>query len=112
MKKGDINTVIGILGAITILFFTAYVTWTFIYGGYPMPEDSKIEPETEKNIVESCLRDEQCDNNPNGAKCLDIADPNFPERFSKFCGCETKEDCKSTSKVTRSGVCGQDNKCE
>lgn len=113
MKKGITNAVVILLGAITLLMFSAYVTWTFIYGGeHDRPDISELESEPEKYPAgNECLKDDKCKDNTNGAKCLYIADPNFPKRLGKFCSCNLNEHCKSTSEVTRGSVCGQDNKC-
>lgn len=110
MKKGSVDSVIEILGAIIILIFIAYVTWSFIYG------TKKTEPEiqTSEKVKEGsadCLVDNDCKKIPDGSICLSISDPQFPERPIKFCSCLKNEDCKSTADVTRGNVCGRDNKC-
>jgi len=111
MKKGISEQAVLLLGAITLLFFSAYVTWTFVYGGqHPRPEELNSGGE-EKPVVEACLDDNGCRFDSRGSKCGDRADPNFPERDYKFCGCDKNEHCESTADVTRSGACGQDNKC-
>ena len=111
MKKGISEQAVLLLGAITLLFFSAYVTWTFVYGRqHPRPEELNSGGE-EKPVVEACSNDIDCKFDNQGSKCIDVADPNFPDRFHKICGCDKNEHCESTSDVARSGACGQDNKC-
>ena len=110
MKKGDAYNFIMVLGGVIILMIVVAVTWGFVLGeGFVKP---KVTQETQEvKEAKPCSDDRDCISNSNGAKCRGFYDPNFPERSSKFCGCEKNEDCQSTPEVTRSGICGQTNTC-
>ncbi len=111
MEKGITEQAALVLGAITILFFSAYVAWFFIFGlEHPRPEIIKGEI-GEKEVVEKCIDDGQCRFDKRGSKCGDWADTNFPERDHKFCGCDKNAHCMSTPDITRSGICDQNNRC-
>jgi hypothetical protein len=101
------------LGAIIILMAAVYVTIGFVYGeSYIKPTvDQSSNQENAGTTIAGCSTDGGCAKNADGSACIDIADPNFPERNLKFCGCYTNSQCTSTTEVQRSGVCGQDNKC-
>jgi len=114
MGKGDAQAAFMFLGAIIILMAVVLVTIDFVYGGQQHIEptvDQSSDQENSGTTVQGCTMDNKCKSNPDGSACIDIADPNFPERSLKFCGCYTNSQCASTADVQRSGVCGQDNKC-
>ena len=113
MVKGDAISAFMILGSVIILMTAVYVTVGFVYGTKytkPTVEESSNQ-ENEGTTVSGCELDSDCTRHVDGSACLNIADPNFPERFLNFCGCYTNDQCASTADVQRSGVCGQDNKC-
>ncbi|OGI12423.1 hypothetical protein A3K64_01165 [Candidatus Micrarchaeota archaeon RBG_16_36_9] len=111
MRKGDTDTVIQLLGAVIIVIFIAYVTWSFIYGRN-VPEvqgiDTNIKLKERGNV--NCFEPINCKESIYGFRCLQISDPNFPERPVKICGCLKNEDCISDNGII-SGKCGQDNVC-
>jgi hypothetical protein len=110
MRKGVTSSTVIVVGAIIILFFTAYVVWGFISGQqFKKPQ---VDSPTTNNPKGTCTIDAHCTSNPSGSICKKFSEPQFPERIYSFCGCKLNEDCQSTTDVVRSGVCGQDNKCE
>jgi hypothetical protein len=109
MIKGVTSSTVIVVGAIIILFFTAYVVWSFISG--QQTQKPQVDPTQTTSSSINCNKDTQCTNKPSGSICITVSDPNFPDRVYSFCGCKLNEDCKSASNVVRSGVCGQDNKC-
>ncbi len=109
MRKGVTSSTVIVVGAIIILFFTAYVVWGFI-SGKQFQKPQADSPQT-ANPSGTCNADAHCTNNPRGSVCITVSDPNFSERIYSFCGCQLNEDCQPTTDVVRSGACGQDNRC-
>lgn len=97
MRKGfewSVNLLIAvILGIVAVGIFWAALALK------PPPSNS----ETIK-LNEVCKTDDDCLNNPDGAKCLVI----YPGDFTPFCGCLTNKDCVNR----RSGICdSKTDKC-
>jgi hypothetical protein len=113
MRKGDAQAAFMFLGAIIILMVVAKVSIDFVYGQQHIKPtvDKSSNQDNAGTTVQGCTMDNKCNSNPDGSACINIADPNFPERSLKFCGCYTNSQCASTADVQRSGVCGQDDKC-
>jgi hypothetical protein len=113
MRKGDAQAAFMFLGVIIILMAAVYVTIGFVYGTQyvkPTVDQSSNQGNPGTNVQE-CLVDVDCAKNADGSACVDISNPNFPDRSLNFCGCYTNSQCASTADVQRSGVCGQDDKC-
>jgi hypothetical protein len=113
MRRGDAQSAFMLLGAIIILMSAVYVTIGFVYGTtYVKPKvDQSSNQENKGTTVPGCTSDYNCKSNPDGSACVEISNPNFPDRNLKFCGCYTNSQCASTADVQRSGVCGEDDKC-
>jgi len=111
MKKG--MSVVIFLGAVIVFLFSVYVAWSFIYGKKITRPQVDLRNETEEEVEQACLTDENCKKNPYGSKCFsDVYDPNYPNTLTSFCGCDLNEHCESTADVTRGDVCGKNNRCE
>jgi len=113
MRKGFAQAAVMFLGAMIILMAVVYLSVGFVYG------TQYIKPTVDQNssqgnpgtTVAGCSVDVECIKNADGSACVDISNPNFPDRNLKFCGCYNNNQCASTADVQRSGVCGQDDKC-
>ena len=98
MRKGVESNVVQFVGAFLILVISALIVWGFFVGKSYGTSEKETEVKTQ-----GCDTDSDCDENIDGAKCLQI----YPEYFTPFCGCLIDEDCLNK----RSGVCGSNNKC-
>jgi len=85
------------IGALILLLLAITFVWGFWSGALSM--GSK---DSEETILEGCRRDEDCENNLDGPKCLMI----YPGEFTLACHCVYHEDCENR----RSGFC-EENKC-
>lgn len=102
MRKGLLESTIGLLFALVFLGAMVSLFWIAIRGSGESPPE---QPEKEFTISSTggCSTDEQCTNNRDGTICLTIG--SFDSSLKAFCGCRTSEDCKT-------GVCNEKNICE
>ncbi len=96
MRKGLFELSVQILIALLLLIVAVSV---FLFPVEKIKAATEAEPE---NPLEekACISDEDCENNPDGSKCVII----YPENLEAFCGCWKNEHCMG-------GICGPDNKC-
>ena len=121
MRKG-FEWSISILIAVVLLIFSIFIFWNYIAGSRPpqcndgvdndgdglidYPNDPECTDENDNSESDltlekqSCDTDADCQDNPDGSRCLQI----YPGDFKPFCGCISNNDCGGY-------VCDPDNKC-